>query len=350
MIHRFLIAIVIFAAMVLSAMPSLTIAAEDELLGAGATFPYPLYSKMFDIYHKKTNVRVNYQSIGSGGGIRQLFNKTVDFGATDSFLTDEEHKKAPADILHVPICLGAVAITYNLPNNPELRITPEVLADIFLGKITTWNSPSILEHNPGVELPAMKIAVVHRSDGSGTTFIFTDFLSKVSAEWETKVSRGKSVNWRTGIGAKGNEGVAGLIKQIPGSIGYVELAYTIQNNMPRARIKNKSGNFIAPELNSTSLAGNTDIPQDTRITLTNTDAPEGYPISGFTWIIVYKEQNYDSRTRGKALTLVKLLDWMIHDGQTYTSPLMYAPLPEEAVDKAEKIIRSIMYDGKPVLE
>ncbi len=323
-------------------------AAEDELLGAGATFPYPLYSKMFNVYHSQYGVKVNYQSIGSGGGIRQLINKTVDFGATDSFMTEEELEKASGDIVHIPTCLGAVVVTYNLPRSPQIRFTPDVLADIFLGTITSWNDPALARINPDITLPNMKIMVVHRSDGSGTTFIFTDYLSKVSEEWAQSVSKGKSVRWRTGIGAKGNEGLTGLVNKIPGSIGYVELAYTIQNNMPHAVIKNADGNFVKPSIESTSNAARIDLPVHTRVSITNTPAPQGYPISGFTWILVYKNQEYNSRSHEKAKTLVDLLWWMTHEGQNYAKPLHYAPLPDEVVAKAERIITSITYSEEPL--
>jgi len=320
-------------------------AEAKELLGAGATFPYPLYSKMFDSYYKVYGVKINYQAIGSGGGIRQLINKTVDFGGTDAFMSDEKLKELPR-IIHIPTCLGAVSVTYKLPVNPELKFTPEVLSDIFLGKITKWSDARIQEINSGVKLPDINIVVVHRSDGSGTTFIFTDYLSKVSSEWKEKVGKGKSVNWPAGLGAKGNPGVAGLVKQLPGSIGYVELIYALQNNMPVGAIKNKKGVFITPSLEATSLAANVAIPDDTRVSLTDTDAKQGYPISGFTWIIIFKEQNYNQRPKEKAQEVVRLLWWMTHEGQKYVEPLKYAPLPKAAVEKAEKLINSISYNGK----
>ena len=322
-------------------------AAAQELLGAGATFPYPLYSKMFDAYHKERGVQVNYQAIGSGGGIRQLVNKTVDFGGTDAFMEDADLKEVPP-IIHIPVCLGAVSVTYNLPTDPQLKISPDILADIFLGKLTTWNDPRLQAINPGVKMPDMNIVVVHRSDGSGTTSIFTDYLSKISSDWLEKVGRGKSVNWPTGLGAKGNPGVAGLVKQLPGSIGYVELIYALQNSMPVGSVQNKKGTFVKPSLESTSLAANVAIPDDTRVSLTDTDAQEGYPIAGFTWIIAFKEQNYNQRSMEKAKEVVKLLWWMTHEGQKYVAPLDYAPLPKAAVEKSEVLIKSITYDGKPL--
>lgn len=325
-------------------------AQDQELIGAGATFPYPLYSKMFDIYSKSYGARVNYQSIGSGGGIRQLLSKTVDFGATDAFMTDDEIKTGGGEIVHIPTCLGAVVITYNLPNSPELKITPEVLAGIFLGAIKKWDDSRIKNTNPAISLPSQNIIVVHRSDGSGTTSIFTDYLSKVSAEWKKKAGSGKSIKWPAGLGAKGNEGVAGQVRQMPGSIGYVELAYTIQNKMPQAAIQNATGNFIKPSLESISLAGGADIPGDTRVMLTNSEAPEGYPISSFTWIIVYKEQNYNNRSKSKAETLLNLLWWMSHEGQKYAAPLDYAPLPKNVVESAEQILQSVTYNGQRILK
>ncbi len=321
----------------------------QTLIGAGATFPYPLYDKWFSIYHHQTGIKVNYQAIGSGGGIRQLLNQIVDFGGTDAYMSDAEMAKAPGEILHIPTCIGAIVVTYNLPSNPVLRFSPDVLADIFMGKIKRWNNPRIVKLNPKVSLPNLPIVVVHRSEGSGTNFNFTNYLSKVSPEWRKQIGYGKVVNWPTGLGAKGNPGVAGLIRQIPGSIGYVELIYAEENKMPVALIQNKSGNFIKPSLKSVSAAANVKLPDDTRIIITNTDAPDGYPISSFTWIIFYKEQHYNGRSYTRAKTLAKLLWWMIHQGQKYNAELLYAPLPKSAVRKAEAIIKSITYDGKRII-
>ena len=332
----------------------------EELLGAGATFPYPLYSKMFSEYGKLKGVRINYQAIGSGGGIRQLLSKTVDFGGTDAFMDDKDLAKAKAstnnEILHIPICLGAVVITYNLALNSlnnglkgkHLRLTPDVIGDIFLEKIKRWNDLRISKLNPGIKFPEIDITVVHRSDGSGTTFVFSDYLSKVNPEWKERIGSGKLLDWPVGIGGKGNPGVAGLVKQIKGSIGYVELVYAVQNKMPYAAIKNSNGNFIIPSLSTVSLAADIDIPEDTRISITNTRAGRGYPISSFTWIIFYKEQHYGGRSLKRAQELLSLLWWMIHDGQKYTGALEYAKLPDTAVRKAETIINSVVYDGKPI--
>ena len=318
-------------------------AKEVELIGAGATFPYPLYSKMFDAYYQEHGIKINYQAIGSGGGIRQLTNKTVDFGGSDAIMSDKDLQEAGAPVLHIPTCAGAVVVTYNLAGDPQLKFTPDIIGDIFLGKIKKWNDPRLTAINPDVKLPGTEITVVHRSDGSGTTAIFSSYLSKVSTEWKEKVGAGPSLNWPAGLGGKGNPGVAGLVKQTPGSFGYVELIYALQNKMPYGTIRNKKGNFIKPSIASTSLAANTALPDDMKVDLTDTDAADGYPISGFTWILVYKEQNYADKPAEKAKALVNLLWWMTHEGQKYAEPLHYAPLSKAAIAKAEKLIQSIRY-------
>jgi phosphate transport system substrate-binding protein len=339
----------VLGAVILS-LSGLGMAQEKELLGAGATFPYPLYSKMFDVYHQATGLKVNYQAIGSGGGIRQLISQTVDFGGSDAIMSDKDLNEAGAPILHIPTCAGAVVVTYNLAGNPKLKFTPDVIADVFLGKIKKWRDARIEAINPGVNLPDTDIMVVHRSDGSGTTFIFSSYLSKVSQEWKDAVGAGPSLNWPVGLGGKGNPGVAGLVQQTPGSLGYVELIYALQNKMPYGTVKNKKGNFIEPTIASTSMAAETALPDDMKVNLTDTDAPKGYPISGFTWIILYQEQNYGNRPAEKAKLLVDLLWWMTHQGQQYAEPLEYAPLSKAAVGKAEKLIKSITYDGKPIMK
>ncbi|HYJ65898.1 MAG TPA: phosphate ABC transporter substrate-binding protein PstS [Parafilimonas sp.] len=324
---------------------------NNTILGAGSTFIYPFFSKAFSVYNQQTGIKVNYQSIGSGGGILQLTNKTVDFGDSDAPLNGEQDSTIGVPVLHIPMCSGAVAISYNLPGVKDtLNLTPAILANMFLGKITKWNDPSIAAANKGVKLPNTHVVIAHRSDGSGTTNIFTTYLSKVSNDWSTKVGKGSSINWPTGLGAKGSEGVAGIIKQTPGAIGYVELAYALQNNMAFARVQNKTGNFITPNINSTSAAGNVQLPADSKISLTNTDAPDGYPISGFTWAIIYKEQNYNKRSQDRAEKVVKLLWWNIHDGQQYCAALNYAPLSPAAVTVAENILKSATYDGKPIMQ
>ena len=321
-----------------------------SFLGAGSTFVYPLYSKMFNVYNDSTGIRINYQSIGSGGGIRQLVNRTVDFGASDAPMSDEEMSGAPGNIVHIPVVLGAVAVTYNLPGNPILKFTGPVIADIYLGNIRKWNDPKIQQLNPDVKLPDMPIAVVHRSDGSGTSYVWTDYLSKVSKEWKSSVGMGKSVAWPVGLGGKGNEGAAGLIKQTRGAFGYVELAYATETGMPTALIQNKSGNFEKPTIDNTSTAGDVQLPPDARVSITNTDASEGYPISSFTYVLLYKQMQYGNNTADKAHALVKLVWWMIHPGgQKYAKPLQYAPLPASAVKLDEKLLESIKYGTQPVL-
>ena len=324
---------------------------DKTLLGAGSTFVYPLFSKQFSEYNTLTGLKINYQAIGSGGGILQLTNKTVDFGDSDAPLTDEQAQKMGVPVLHIPMCSGAVVISYNLPEVKDtLKLTPDVIANIYLGKITKWNDPKITAINPGVKIPATPILVAHRSDGSGTTNIFTDYLSKVNPEWSTKVGKGTSVNWPTGLGGKGNPGVSGLIKQTPGGIGYVELAYAIQNNLSYAKVQNKSGNYIVPNIASTSAAGNVQLPADSKIFLGNTDAADGYPISGFTWALIYQEQAYNKRSQDKAQDLLKMLWWEIHDGQQYCHDLDYAPLSPAAVTIAENILKSATYNGKAILQ
>lgn len=320
--------------------------AEKVLLinGAGATFPYPLYSKWFYEYTKvDSSVNFNYQSIGSGGGIKQITAQTVDFGASDGALTDEQLKQAPGELFHIPMTAGAVVVTYNLSQvSQRLRFSPDVVADIFLGKISKWNDPRITQDNPGANLPNADIIVAHRSDGSGTTNIFTDYITSISRDWETKVGKGTSVNWPVGIGGKGNEGVAGLVKQTPGTVGYVELAYAVKNNLPYADIKNKSGNFITPSIESTTAAVNGKVksmPADFRVSLVNPDGADAYPISGITWIVVYKNQT--DKVKGEKI--VKFLHWAITEGQKYSADLLYAPLPGSMVKKIEEKINQINY-------
>jgi phosphate transport system substrate-binding protein len=322
----------------------------QELTGAGATFPAPFYTKVFDQYAKEFGVKVNYQAIGSGGGIAQVKSRTVDFGASDAFLKDADLAAMPAQVVHVPMVAGAVVLTYNLPGNPGLKLTPEVLADIFLGKIKSWDDPAIAAVNAGVKLPKLAITVVHRSDGSGTTNMFTDYLGKVSEEWKTKVGSNTSVSWPAGIGGKGNAGVAGLVKQLPGSFGYVELIYALQNSMPYASLENAAGNFIVPSLESTSAACAGAMPADTRAMMTNSADPKGYPIAGFTWVLLYKDLGWAGHAKDKAEATVKMLWWMTHEAQKYAEPLAYARLPEPVVKKAEAIIRSVTFNGAPLLK
>jgi len=321
--------------------------AEVKLQGAGATFPNPLYQKWFSEYNKITpNAKFDYQSIGSGGGIKQLTAKTVDFGGSDAPMKDEELKAAPAELLHIPTVLGAVVLTYNLPSTTaELKFTPDAIAGIFLGKITKWNDQAITSANPGVSLPDAPITVVHRSDGSGTSYVWTDYLSKVSAEWHDKVGTGVSVNWPVGVGAKGNEGVTGQVKQTPNAIGYVELIYAEQNKLPYGVVKNSAGEFVKPSLDSVTAAAAgaaANMPDDLRVSITNAPGKDAYPISSFTYFLVYREQQ--DQAKGKAL--VNFLWWSIHSGEQMAKGLLYAPLPSEVVTKAEQKIKSITHQGK----
>lgn len=317
-----------------------------QLTGAGATFPYPIYSKWFDEFHKKNgSVQVNYQSIGSGGGIRQVTEGTVDFGASDGPMNDEQLKayldKHKFPVLHFPTVLGADVPTYNIPGvSAELNFTPDALAGIFLGRISKWNDPAIAGPNKGVNLPASDILVVHRSDGSGTTYIWTDYLSKISGDWKDKVGKGSSVNWPVGLGGKGNEGVSGLIKQTPYSMGYVELIYAIQNKMPYGRVKNSSGDFIKADLASVSAAAAGAIktmPDDFRVSITNAPGKTAYPISSFTWLLIPSKFS-DAKKRD---TLKEFVQWMLADGQNYAESLAYAKLPAEVIAKEVKALNKI---------
>ncbi|RIE17343.1 phosphate ABC transporter substrate-binding protein PstS [Candidatus Cryosericum septentrionale] len=319
-----------------------------ELSGAGATFPYPLYSKMFDTYASATGVRVNYNSIGSGGGIKALTDKTVDFGASDAFLTDQEEAAMGAPVLHIPTCIGAVVLSYNLDSTPALKLDGTVLAGIFLGKVVKWNDPVISALNPGVSLPDLAITVVHRSDGSGTTSIFTSYLAAISPTWKSTVGAGKSVSWPTGVGGKGNDGVAGMISQTKGSIGYIELVYAVQSGMPFASLKNASGSFVAPSLASSAAAAAVSLPNDLRVVIVNSPGTDAYPISAFTWILVYKEQKYASRTLAQAQALKKLLAWVLIDGQSVNEGMSYAKLPAPAVTKALALVDSMTYGGTAI--
>jgi phosphate transport system substrate-binding protein len=320
--------------------------AADALLvnGAGATFPFPLYSKWFSEYGKlHADLRFNYQSIGSGGGIQQITNGTVDFGASDAPMTDEELAKAP-HVLHIPTVLGAVVVTHNAPIS-GLRLTPDALAGIFLGKIQRWDDPALAAVNPGLKLPPSPIVVVHRSDGSGTTSIFTDYLAKVSPEWKEKVGAGKSVKWPAGLGAKGNEGVTGLVKQTPGAVGYVELAYANQNKLAMAELRNHDGAFVKPTIESTSAAAaGVKMPDDFRVSITDASGKDAYPMASFTYLLVPKDQ----KDAAKGRALVQFLAWAVHDGQRYAAPLDYAPLPASVVEKVSAKLRTLTVQGKPV--
>lgn len=314
--------------------------------GAGASFPYPMYSKWFDEYHKKNgNIQINYQSIGSGGGIKQVTEGTVDFGASDGPMNDEQLKafqtKHGFGILHFPTVLGADVPTYNVPGvSAELTFTPDAIAGIFLGKITKWNDPAIAGANAGVKLPANDIVVVHRSDGSGTTYIWTDYLSKVSDDWKNKVGKGTSVNWPVGLGGKGNEGVAGLIKQTPNSFGYVELIYALQNSMPYGKVKNSSGTIVKADLASVTAAAAgaaKDMPADFRVSITNAPGKNAYPISSFTWLLI-PEKFSDASKRD---AIKGFVSWMLTDGQNDTEALSYAKLPKEVVAMEKQALTKV---------
>ena len=313
-----------------------------QINGAGATFPYPIYSKWFADYETKhPNVKVNYQSIGSGGGIKQLTSQTVFFGASDGPMTDEQLKSAPGPILHFPTVLGGVVPIYNVPSVPKpINFSGDVLASIYLGKITKWNDPALAKLNPGVALPDTEIGVIHRSDGSGTTYIFVDFLSKVSPEFKQKVGVNTSVSWPVGVGAKGNEGVSGLVNQTPGTIGYVELIYALQNKIPYGAVQNKSGEFVAATLESVTAAANAaaaTMPDDFRVSITNSDAKGAYPLASFTWLLLY--QNPTDKVRGKIMS--EFLQWAITDGQKEAPALGYAPLPASVVAKEQAALKKI---------
>ncbi len=315
--------------------------AQTTLNGAGATFPYPVYSKWFSEYNKKRpDVRINYQSIGSGGGIRQVLAGTVDFGATDGPMSDGQLRQAKSKILHIPTVLGAVVPAYNVPEvKGELKFTAEALAGIFLGRITSWNAKEIADANPGVSLPNQPIIVVHRSDGSGTTFVWTDYLSKVSRDWETAAGRGTSVRWPVGLGAKGNEGVAGMIRQLAGAIGYVELIYAEQNKIAYGSVKNAAGAFVRPSLASTSAAAASvkNMPADFRVSITNPPGKDAYPVASFTWLLI-PAQSADAQ---KGKILADFLAWMLADGQPMAAQLHYAPLPKEVSDKVRAAITQV---------
>ena len=320
---------------------ALPVMAQTTLNGAGATFPYPMYSKWFSEYNKlHPDVQINYQSIGSGGGIRQVLNGTVDFGASDGPMSDEQLAQAKTKILHIPTVLGAVVPAYNVPGiSGEVKFTPEALAGIFLGKITNWNDPVITKVNPGVNFPNQPIIVIYRSDGSGTTFIFTDYLSKISTDWANTVGKGTSVKWQIGMGGKGNEGVAGQIRQLQGSIGYVELIYAVENKITYGSIRNAAGNFVKASLDGVTEAAASvkTMPADFRVSITNAPGKTAYPISSFTWLLIPVQ----AKDPKKGKIIADFLEWMVNDGQKMTSQLSYAPLPANVVEKVKAAIKQI---------
>jgi phosphate transport system substrate-binding protein len=334
--HRFCLK---FVGPLLALGLSATASAQMMINGAGATFPYPIYSKWFDTYTTvDPSVRFNYQSIGSGGGQKQILEQTVDFGASDGPMSDENLAKAPGKLFHVPTVAGAVVMTYNLPGNPVLKLDGPTIAGIYLGEIKKWNDPKLTALNPGVTLPDQEIVVVHRSDGSGTTYIFTDYLSKISPDWKSKVGNNTSVSWPAGIGGKGNEGVSGQVKQTPGAIGYVELIYAIQNKMSYADLKNAAGEFVKATLESVTAAMATaNIPDDFRFSMTNASGKDSYPIAGATWLLVYSQQ----KDPAKGKKLVEFLKWAVTKGEDMAKDLDYAPLPANVRDRVLKRIAEI---------
>jgi phosphate transport system substrate-binding protein len=320
-----------------------------SLNGAGATFPYPLYSKWMAEYNRvNPSVRINYQSIGSGGGIRQVIAGTVDFGASDAPMTEDEAKKAPSELLHIPTTIGAVVLAYNLPDSVTgtLKLSPEVITDIFLGKVDKWNHTALTELNPDMTLPDAPIRVIYRTDGSGTTAVFTDYLAAVSSEWKEKVGAGKSVKWPVGLGAKGNEGVTGQVRTTPGALGYIELAYAKQNKMKTAAVKNKAGNFTEPTIEASSAAAaGVEMPPSLHASLANPEGPTAYPIASYTYLLVYA----DSKDPAKGEAIAKFLWWALHDGQKFAADLDYAPLPAKVVAKVEARLKSLHSGGKTFL-
>ena len=316
--------------------------AQTTLNGAGATFPYPMYSKWFSKYHDAhPDIQFNYQSIGSGGGIRQVLAGTVDFGASDGPMTDEQLAQAKIKILHVPTVLGAVVPAYNVSGiSGEIKFTPEALAGIFLGKITNWNDKALASANPGVTFPRDEpIVVIHRSDGSGTTFIFTDYLSKVSSDWQSQAGKGTSVKWPVGLGGKGNEGVAGMIRQMQGSIGYIELIYAVQNKITYGTVRNAAGDFVKASLDSVTAAAASvkSMPADFRVSITNAPGKDAYPISSFTWLLIPAQ----SKDAAKGKIIADFLNWMVDDGQKMTADLTYAPLPASVATKVKDEIKQV---------
>ncbi len=353
------LATIILAIFILSACSNSSNKKSDEksgdkskvtLTAAGATFPMPYYNMVFKDYTSKTGTLLTYGGIGSGGGIRSLTDKVVDFGATDAYLEDDKLAEMPGEVVHIPTVLGAVVIAYNLPGVDDLKLSDVLLEKIFMGEITRWNDPQLKSNNPGANLPDKEITFIHRSDGSGTTYIFSDYMTKVSQKWADAVGTGKSLQWPVGMGAKGNPGVAGTISSTEGAIGYIGSEYAFAQKIQTAKVQNSAGNYISPTIASVSAAAQGAIPADTRIMLTNSDDPNSYPISGFTWIILYKEQNYNNRSKEQALATVSFLDWLVNDeAQSQAEKVHYAPLPVAAAEKAKAILRTVTFDGTPLL-
>lgn len=328
-----------------------SVQSDINITAAGATFPLPYYNLAFKTYQDQTGISVTYGGIGSGGGIRSLKDKIVDFGGSDAFLSDTEIGDMPAEVIHIPTCLGAVVLAYNLTEVQNLRLTPEIVADIFLGKITRWNDERIKTINPEAGLPDKAVNPIYRSDGSGTTYVFSDYLSKISEDWNKTAGTGKSLKWPAGIAAKGNPGVAGTISQTPGAIGYIGSEYAFALKIPVAELQNQAGHFIVPSTESISAAASTEIPADTRTMITNSPAENAYPISCFTWIILYKEQAYSNRTLAQAEATVNLLNWITDpQAQEITTRIHYSPLPEFAITNAKTLLKSVTYNGQAIMK
>jgi phosphate transport system substrate-binding protein len=332
-------------------------AAVSKIIGGGATFPKELYDAMFMKYKQISGVEVNYQGLGSGAGQKGISQMTLEFGASDNPFSDQDAAKFKnehngTELIHIPTCIGAIAIAYNLPiKDIPLNLTPEVIADIFMGNITKWNDARIAGLNPSVKLPDLDIVVVHRNDSSGTTFGFTDYLAKAAPKWLESMGKGaKDVAWKVGKGGQGNPGVAAEVDKTEGSIGYMELSYAENGGFAYAAVRNKSGNYILPSIEGVIAAGDTDIPDHTRCSIADTASPNGYPIASFTWILLYQEQNYNKRTFEQAKALVDLIWWMTHDGQALAKPLHYAPIPLSAAAKVEALLKSVTYNGQPVMK
>ena len=320
-----------------------------ELSGAGATFPQPFYNIIFKAFSDKSGNNVTYGGIGSGGGISSLKDKTVDFGASDAYLSDKELADMGSEVLHIPTCMGAVVLAYNLPELPKLNLNGEIVADIYLGKIKKWDDAKIRALNPNAKLPNQTITPVYRSDGSGTTFVFSDYMTKVSPEWAEKIGTGKSLVWPTGIASKGNPGVAGTIQQTKGAIGYVGSEYSLALNIPAALMQNSAGNFIEAGTASISAAATGELPADMRTMITNSSEPDAYPISCFTWILIYKEQAYAKRDLNKAKGLIDLLNYVLSDdAQKVAATIHYSPLPEKAVQNAKAILSTVTFEGNAI--
>ncbi|KQC07999.1 MAG: hypothetical protein APR54_05215 [Candidatus Cloacimonas sp. SDB] len=340
--------IALFAVIIL--VLSCTSSSKSTVLeGAGATFPYPLYAEMFQEYFELTGIEINYQPIGSGAGIKKFLKKQVDFGASDIYLSDDTIRKSEINILHIPICLGAVALSYNLPVSDTLNLSPQVISQIYRQEITAWNDPLLAALNPGVDLPDWDIVPLHRSDASGTTFIFTEYLTQSDPEWRDRIGSGQKVEWTEGIAVKGNQGLADKISETEGALGYLEYNYALSKNLKVAKVLNRSGNYIFPEIENVIASAQVDIPEDSRIILTNTEIAEGYPLSGFSWLLIYEDLDFLSN-KAKAYNLVNLIWWMTHEGQEISSKSHYGLLPEIMKIHTEKFLKKIKYNNEFIIK